>query len=266
MTSMCAEGFRKGFYDPLVKNFPGAGYSEFNDGYLPKAVAKYAPEFNGWQQYSFLPLFGSHQSIAYYHGFGQISWQGRNDGTNPDFLASPMPTLIWETQTARVHTAASELPQIPWIAGKSYRGDSPDQASHFVIANTPYYEEGLWHIMMCSNTTNVLYWNTREQNSRPGFSKFDADNAALDADLAEFAKEADNAPSIHCLTLDNVPFNSKILVSGVECQGAHGKRKLFRVTLSSGEKTATVTLPGETQPREIKLEGDQVGTWIVVNE
>jgi hypothetical protein len=174
--------------------------------------------------------------------------------------------LIWEVQTARAHTLASDIPQIPWISYKSYAGDSPDAKSHYLLANSPYYEEALWQILICSNATDVLFWNPKPQGQVGPGSAFDKDNIAMNSAMAELAAQMDNAPTIRCLTLDRVPYNSKVLVSGADCLGVHGTRRLYRVTLAPGERNATITLPGETNPRTIMLTGSQTGQWIVENE
>jgi len=263
MDSEVASYTRQAINQPLISVFPDAGYCEYYNASLSLSVAQMAPDLNGWRQNTFDPLWGSYQAPVYYHVFSQISLPGRNDGTNPNFAASPMPTLIWETESARAHTLSSNAPQIPWIAYKTYAGVP---AANFPLAKTPYYDEALWHIMLCSNTTDVLFWNPKnEQNTAPG-GEFDQNNAAMNDDLQAFSNATNGATSIQCITLSAVPYNSQVLVSGAECTGPKGKRRVFRITLAPGLHTATLTLPGDAAPRTIVTGANSTGLWIVIPE
>ena len=113
----------------------GLPWSNYGDVLVPKPSPQYA-DLNGWQAYS-TSIGGAFQSPAFYGWATQITSPGRNDGTNPDWVHDPLAIVIWQADSARVCASASP-PVIPWLASKSYVGDSP-AGWPCSVGGTPYW-------------------------------------------------------------------------------------------------------------------------------
>ena len=232
---------RRAISDPLHRAFPEAGTSEFGNAILPPSLATRAPDLNGCVQPVDEPLYGTAESPGFYANPNNLAHQGR-----VDFAGSPLPTLIWQTGNARAYRLASARPILPWIPAKGWKESR--------LAGTPYYDELLRHVLLCSESTNVLFWNTTTH------LQFDDDNATMDRLLGDFATQLRGRTDLHCLTPGPVSYDAPLLISGVRTGDG---RRVFRVTLSPHQQTATLTLPGETTPTLVRVEPGEVGAWIV---
>ena len=247
MGSTIASYFHSAYYAPLSSRFPGAGYTEYSDVLIPALLTERARDLNGWPQFSVGPLCGTHQSPAIYGQIRQLANFNRNDGTNPDFARDPLATIAWETTTMRTLVLGSANPILPWFCSRSWRGDN---AGATPLANTPYWNELVYHAMLSGGCTSCLFWDPKPQPT---------DLMTMNDLLTEFQKQTNNSQTLKPLTSDAIPFNASTIVSGVQC--ADG-RQIFRITVMPGVTSATVKVPGETIARTVSIPAGQAGVWV----
>lgn len=236
--------FHQAYFVPLKAYFPLAWMSDYDDELVRTRYANWCLDYNGWSHWEVRPLKGNVQSPALYGNVMQLGWKGRNDGTNPNFKKSSLPAMCWTITDLRGLRRSSDVPIIPWVASR-----------HFLSAwsNSPYYDEIIRHIVLNTGQTNLLYFNPESPIARHD------DDADLSFVLGDLAKHLNHDPHFTTITLDRIPYNSKTLVSGVLLANGSG---LFRVTLSPGETSVTLKLPGDEKPTVVTpLPGD-VGAWI----
>jgi len=250
MASTIAGYFRAAYYAPLKSRFSDAGYTEYADGILPRALAGRCRDVNGWPNWSMGPMFGTHQSPPIYGQVRQLAYPGRNDGTNPDFAKDPLATLAWETSSMRALPLGSSYPIIPWFCPRSWKGDAAGSAA---LGGTPYWNELVYHSMLAGGCVDCLFWDPKAPP---------ADVMAMNDVLADLQTQTSNSKTLKPLSTDAIPFNATSIVSGVQCEDGH---RLFRITVMPGATSATVTLPGETNPRTIAIPIGQVGVWLKVS-
>ena len=221
---------RAAFYEPWLKRFPDLTGSDFGDGLLDERQAADAPDDGGVVQPMGPPMHGDTQSPYCY---GWVHGIGRPPADRGADFARPLPVLCWLSDTVRAY-ARTPRPVLPWVAAKSWTDASPKRpAGTVAIRGTPFEDELLWHLCLGGGCTSVLYFNP---DGRP------ADDAAMDADLAELQRQTGDAPSLRPLTTDAVPFTADVLVSGAVTPAG---RRVYRVTV------------GEVGPR--RGDGDAAG-------
>ena len=232
------------FDAPLAAHFPDARCSDFNDALLSPSAAIEAPDANGCVQPAGLPLHGDTQGPSFYGDVGNIGLYTNNQGAD---FTQPLPILCWETSRARGY-ALADVPIIPWVAGKTWSQDS--------LANSPYYDEMIYHVMLSSGSVNLDLWDADTDHTQD-------DCSALDADLAAVAQMANNEPALTPLSTDTVPYTSPVLVSGAQCPSG---RQLFRITvpaISTQAQTVNVVLPGDTATTAVTVPANAAGQWLV---
>ena len=228
----------------LITNF-----SNYGDALVPTDLIGVAQDYNGWPVSGFTTS-GTFQSPAFYGWIGQVAWKGRNDGSDPDFANDPLATVIFEADQAKVY-AQADKPILPWFAFRSYTGETGGYPIY--IANSPYWDEQVFHVLMSAGSTNCLLWNP---NQTPD------DTTALNDDLAELQKKCGNADTITPLGHDAVPYGSPVMASGVKA----GARRVWRVsvaTVSPKKQIVKVKLPGTTAVSSITIPAGAAGTWVV---
>lgn len=232
---------RSSILAPLQAAFPGAGMSNWGDCITPNGML--APDYNGWSYAnSAETIAGTVQSPYFYGWVGQLALAGRNDGTNPDFSASPMPTLIWQTDCARAYRASGK-PSLPWLSAPSW-----SIAGYIcALANTPYVIEAHYHALMALGVTSLLSFNPNE------------DVSAVDAALADLQKQCDGFSSFEPIALAPTAYDATTLVSGIRLPNG---REVYRVTVGPVQSAASVTLAnGKTQT--VQIPSGQVGAWVM---
>ena len=172
----------------------------------------------------------------------QLANGGRNDGTNPDFKTDLLATVIWEAGCMRALKLGSNHPILPWFGTRSCRGDD---SGGIPIASTPYWNELFYHAMLCGGCTDCLFFDPKPSAS---------DVTAMNDVLATLQSETGNSTALTPLTTDAVPFNAESILSGARCDDG---RRVFRVSVMPGIRSATVTLPGNTAAQTVLIPRDR---------
>jgi hypothetical protein len=251
MQVVTGESFRAAFFAPWQRHFPQIHGSDFGDGLLDDAHAHQAPDDGGIVQPMSTPMHGDLQSpycYAWVHGIGRPPANQEADFTKP------LPVLCWLTSAVRAY-ARSPVPVLPWVAAKSWTDGSTTRPAGTVnIRDTPYQDELLWHVCLSGGCTDVLFFNPE---GRP------ADDAAMDADLAELQRATGDAASLRPLTFEPVSFGAASLVSGAVTPVG---RRVYRITVGAADgnhRRVTVTLPGDSTDTTVEIAAGHCGSWVV---
>ena len=235
---------RSAFFVPLAAVFPAAHCSDYNDVILSASAAFQAPDFNGCVQPMGAPLHGDLQAPSFYGGVGNIGSPGNPGGQGADW-SKPMTVLNWEVSSARAY-AQGAAPVMAWLAGKTWNGSR--------LANSPYWDELLYHVMLSTGSTDLNLWDADTSNTQN-------DCATADSDLATIAGQAGNSPTLTPLTLNAVPYGSAVLVSAARCSNGW---LVARVTVAATQPTTkpvSITLPGDSSPTSVNIPGGECGAW-----
>jgi hypothetical protein len=240
----------------LWRNLPDAGLSNYGSVVISKANA--LPDANGNVVYFESGPVGTCQSPSLYGGVGNIAITGF-----PGDWKSPMTVLVWSADTVRASVRSCDIPIVPWIAYRSYAGDSPG-ALKVPWAGTDYWQENVYHALLSSAGNNVLFWNPYPPREirPPGPVRDGAtpeDEQAMDDAMAGLAGQARGSPLAAPLLTENVDFRTNVLVSAARTRAG---RVVARVTFAPGTNSADVKI-GDASYHVTRPKG-KVGAWVEV--
>lgn len=236
---------------PLRRHFPRAGMSNFSGvAMTPQDVV---PDVNGHLQYWIGDPPGTHQSP--YHYGGAFPPRIKADWNRP-FMQ-----VLYAANLVRCGDRNSAHQMIPWIGFKSWKADG-DRPT--VWGNTPYWEEGAWHMMLSGGTSNLLFFNPKSRTPASTQPAADGgailrDNDAMEQAMADMEQAAKGSPIVAPLTIEPIAWDAGTIVSAARlADGA----ALARVTFS--ERATSISFKLDGKDVTVQRPPNQVGTWVRV--
>lgn len=245
-------------YAPFRERFAGASVSNYESARIaypgaavpPPPETPLIPEPNG--HYAFFdaadgPLFGDTGAPVLY---GWVTPNMPNIHPGVAWL-NPYTQVIVAANQVRAHaqatfTAGTEANITPWLAPKSWQGESG-----LVVpwASTAYYDEMVRQAVLGSGKTNVFYWNS---------ARTAGDDQALSDILADIRTEFRDQQPLETLTRAQLGYGDPSIIGAVRF--ADG-RIVGRVTFSGTDQTVSFQLGSETLT--VAAAGE-VGRWFTV--
>lgn len=271
---MRLENFSKAIYEPSAAYYSKVLLGSYEDGF------RIDTDPNGHNDFRFTNMWGGlgGMDVEGLTGFLPSENLRSYDYTNtPNGNIYPANTSFGELQgivsVTRANAQASALQSLHWITGPDFYDPKNYTVPTGDINVLPYYAELMFHTAL--NGADQIFLQTSGWSTKQGQ---DYTNAIL---------EEMNDPNLFAysdretITLDNVSFNDKFLVSGMRANG----KLVYRVSWESGSLSSVLKNDGSNgQPLTFQIgdsrveipggsiyvpEGGDIssyGTWVIVDD